>query len=269
MDTPFILVVLASSTGAQQCLRIASVMSARLGQKLRLVHVEIGPRSIVLPSQEQLSEFEVEHLAERERVDTEKLREIAAQWTRETGISAEFDLYKGDEWRVMRHYRHSASMVVLAAPDTQPIGHREALRAALLRTRHPVVMVPPTWEGGFGRRLMVGWRDVPPLRRALASFKPFLASADQVEAVVIDPEEGELEEARAAIAPIAPAATFRAITAEEGQRTAAALLGAAAACQADGLVMGAYRRGEMLNWLVPGTTSRLIHQSTVPLLMHR
>lgn len=269
MDSPFILVVLASSTGAAQCLRTAAQMSERLGQKLRLVHVEIGPRSIVLPSQEQLSEYEVEHLAERERADTEKLRDIAAQWNRDTGVSAEFDLYKGDEWRVMRHYRHSASMVVLAAPHTQPIGHREALRAALLRTRHPVVMVPPAWEGGFGRRLMVGWRDIPPLKRALASFRPFIATAEHVEAVAIDQGESALDEARAAIAPIAPGATYRALASAEGQRTAAVLLGAAAAYQADGLVMGAYRRGEMLNWLVPGTSSRLIHQSALPLLMHR
>lgn len=268
MESPFILVVLASTTGAQQCLRIATEMSERLGQKLRLAHVEIGPRSIVLPSQEQLSEYEVEHLAERERGDTDKLRDIVADWTRATGLSVEFDLYKGDEWRVMRHYRTSASMVVLAAPHTQPIGHRESLRAALLRTRHPVVMVPPTWEGGFGRRLMVGWRDIPPLRRALASFKPFLAAAEQVEAVAIDEEESALDGARAAIGPIAGGATYRVI-ASEGRRTAAALLEAAVAYRADGLVMGAYRRGEILNWLVPGTSSRLIHQSTLPLLMHR
>ncbi len=268
MESKFILVVLASTTGATQCLRIAAAMSERLGQKLRLAHTEIGPRSILLPSQEQLSEYEVEHLAERERAETEKLRDIVAEWTRTTGISAEFDLYKSDQWRMMRHYRTTASMVVLAAPHTQPIGHREALRAALLRTRHPVVMVPPAWNGGFGRRLMVGWRDVPPLRRALASFKPFLAAAEQVEAVTIDPEDGVLDGARAAIARIAAGATYRGI-ASEGRRTAAVLLEAAAAYRADGLVMGAYRRGEILNWLVAGTSSRLISSSSLPLLMHR
>ena len=47
----------------------------------------------------------------------------------------------------MSHSRQTASMVVLAAAHTQPIGHREALRAAILRTRHPVVMVPSAWEG--------------------------------------------------------------------------------------------------------------------------
>ena len=138
VESKFILVLLASTTGATQCLRIASVMRDRLGQKLRLAHVEIGPRSILLPSQEQLSEYEVEHLAEHEQAETEKLCRIVADWTQSTGIPVEFDLYKGDQWRVMRHYRATASMVVLAAPHSQPIGHREALRAALLRTRHPV-----------------------------------------------------------------------------------------------------------------------------------
>ena len=267
MESKFILVLLASTTGAPQCLRIASVMSERLGQKLRLAHVEIGPRSILLTSQEQLSEHEVEQLADRERGESEKLQDIVSAWTRETGSSAEFDLYKGDEWRVMRHYRKTASMVVLAAPQSQPVGHREALRAALVRTRHPVVMVPPAWEGGFGRRLMVGWWDVPPLRRALVAFQPFLAAAEQVEALTVSQDESALEGARAAIAPIATGASFRVVT-PEGRRTADVLLDAAAAFRADGLVMGAFRRGEILNWLVRGTSTRLIQSSSVPLLMH-
>ena len=266
MESKFILVLLASTTGATQCLRIASVVGERLGQKLRFAHVEIGPRSILLPSQEQLSEYEVEHLVDRERAETEKLSGIVAQWTQAKGISAEFDLYKGDEWRVMRHYRKTASMVVLAAPNSQPIGHREALRAALLRTRHPVVMVPHTWEGGFARRLLVGWRDVPPLRRALDAFRPFLTAAEQVEVLAVDQEDSVLESARAALGPIAAGTRYRSVV-SEGRRTATVLLDAATAFQADGLLMGAFRRGEILNWLVPGTSSRLVQSSSVPLLM--
>ena len=267
MESKFILVLLASTTGATQCLRIASVVGERLGQKLRFAHVEIGPRSILLPSQEQLSEYEVEHLVERERTETEKLSALVAQWTQENGVSAQFDLYKGDEWRVMRHYRKTASMVVLAAPNSQPIGHREALRAALLRTRHPVVMVPHTWEGGFARRLLVGWRDVPPLRRALDAFRPFLTAAEQVEVLAVDQEDSVLESARAALGPIAAGTRYRSVV-SEGRRTATVLLDAATAFQADGLLMGAFRRGEILNWLVPGTSSRLVQSSSVPLLMH-
>lgn len=267
MESKFILVLLASTTGATQCLRIAAVMSERLGQKVRLAHVEIGPRSIVLTSQEQLSEYEVEQLADRERLETEKLRDIVSEWTRASGISVEFDLYKGDEWRVMRHYRKTASMVVLAAPHTQPSGHREGLRAALLRIRHPVVMVPPAWDGGFGGRLMVGWWDVPPLRRALAAFQPFLATAEHVEVVTIGEDESALDAARTAISPFAAAAGYQLI-APEGRRTADALLEAAAAYRAEGLVMGAFRRGEILNLLARGTTTRLIQSSALPLLMH-
>jgi nucleotide-binding universal stress UspA family protein len=266
MEAPFVLALLASTTGAAQCLRIAAATSERLGQKLRIAHIEIGPRSILLPSQEELSEYEAEHLADRERAETAKLRELIADWTRVTGISAEFDLFQGNEWRVMRHYRGLASMVVLAAPHTQPIGHRETLRAALLRTGHAVVMVPPSWEGSFGHRLLVGWEDVPPLRRAIAAFTSFLAAAERVEVVAVEQDETVLEAARAAIAPITAAANYRRVAAE-GRRTATALLEEAAACQADGLVMGAFRRGEILNWLVPGTSSRLIQQSFLPLLM--
>jgi nucleotide-binding universal stress UspA family protein len=266
MEDPFVLALLASTTGAAQCLRIAAILSLRVGQKLRVVHVEIGPRSIVLPSQEELSEYEAEHLADRERSETEKLRTLIADWTRASGISAEFDCFDGDEWRVMRHYRGKASMVVLAAPHTQPIGHRETLRAALLRTGHPVVMVPPEWEGSVGQRLLVGWEDVPPLRRALGAFAPFLAAAAEVNVVAVEQNGSSLEAARGAIAPIAPSAVYRVVGAS-GRRAATALLDEASSIGADGLVMGAFRRGEILNWLKPGTSSWLIRDSFLPLLM--
>jgi nucleotide-binding universal stress UspA family protein len=267
MESKFILVLLASTTGATQCLRVAAAMSERLGQNLRLAHVEASPRSLVFTSQDQLSEHEVNHLAEREQAETEKLRGIVADWTESSGISVEFDLYKGDEWRVMRHYRELASMVVLATPHTQPPGHREGLRAALQQTRHPVVMVPPDWEGGFGQRLLVGWWDVPPLRRALGAFQPFLAAAEQVEVVAVGEDQSVLDGARAAIAPLATQASYRMIAAE-GRRTADVLLDAASAFRADGLVMGAFRRGEILNWLARGTSTRLVQASSLPLLMH-
>jgi len=267
MESKFILVILASTIGATQCVRIASVMSERFGQKLRFAHVEAGPRSIVLTSQDHLSEHEVKQLVDREQAETEKLRAIVADWAHSSGMSVEFDLYKGDEWRVMRHYRKSASMVVVAAPYTQPPGHREALRAALQQTRHPVVMVPPDWEGSFGRRLLVGWWDVPPLRRALVAFQPFLAAAEQVEVVTVGQDQSALDAARAAIAPIAAEASYR-VVASNGRRTADVLLDAAAAHRADGLVMGAFRRGEILNWLARGTSTQLVQSSALPLLMH-
>lgn len=266
METPFVLVLLASTTGATECLTIAAKVGQTLAQAVRLAHVQVGPGSIILPSQEQLSEYEAEHLADREQAETEAIRALVASWTRSTGTDTPLDVFRGDEWRVMRHYRGKASLVVLAAPHTQPVGHRETLRAALLRTGHPVVMVPPGWTGAFGRRLMIGWEDVPPLRRAITAFAPFLAAAEQVDVVAIDQDPASLDLARTLIGPIAPAAGYR-LVAAAGRKTAAALLDEARASQSDGLVMGAFRRGEILNWLAPGTSSRLIQTSFLPLLM--
>lgn len=266
MEAPFVLVLLASTTGATECLTIASEVSKTLGRPIQLAHVQVGPGSIILPSQEQLSEYEAEHLADREQAQTEAIRALVGTWSHSSETDLPLDIFTGDEWRVMRHYRGKVAMVVLASPHTQPVGHRETLRAALLRAGHAVVMVPPGWTGGFGRRLMVGWEDVPPLRRALTAFAPFLAAAEQVDVVAVEQTEASLDAAKAALESIAPTARYR-VVAAEGRRTANALLDEARACQADGLVMGAFRRGEILNWLIPGTSSRLIMESFVPLLM--
>ncbi|MGH7040563.1 MAG: hypothetical protein ACREFY_00335 [Acetobacteraceae bacterium] len=266
MEAPFILVLLASTAGATECLTIAARVSQTLARPIQVAHVQVGPGSIILPSQEQLSEYEAEHLADREEAETEAIRTLVATWTQSTGTTAPLDVFRGDEWRVMRHYRGKATLVILAAPHTQPVGHRETLRAALLRTGHPVVMVPPGWEGGFGRRLLVGWEDVLPLRRAITAFASFLSAAERVDVVAIEQDQTSLDMARTVIGPIAPAASYRLIAAA-GRRTADALLDEARDGQSDGLVMGAFRRGEILNWLAPGTSTRLIRDSFLPLLM--
>jgi nucleotide-binding universal stress UspA family protein len=266
MDTPFVLVLLASTTGATECLSIGVRVGETLGRPVQIAHVEVGPGAIILPSQEQLSEYEAEHFAEREKAETEAVRALVSAWNAKAGASLPLEIFKGDEWRVMRHYRGHAALVVLASPHTQPMGHRDTLRAALLRTRHPVVVVPPGWTQGFGRRLVVGWADAPPLHRAIAAFTPFLAKAEAVDVVAVGQDPAVLEKARAVLGPIAPAARYRTV-APEGRRTAHVLLAEARSAQADGLVVGAFRRGEILNWLVPGTSSRLIRETTLPLLM--
>ena len=266
MEAPIILVLLASPTGAGECLSVATGVGRTLGRPVQVAHVEVGPGAIILPSQEQLSEYEAEHFSEREKSQTDAVRALVAAWNTEAGENLPLDVFKGDEWRVMRHYRGRVAMVVLASPHTQPVGHRETLRAALLRTGHPVVMVPPGWSNGFGRRLVVGWSDSPPLRRAIAAFAPFLTAAEAVDVVSVGQDPTVLEAARGVLGPIAPAARYRLI-APNGKRTANVLIDEACATQADGIVVGAFRRGEILNWLMLGTSSRLILESSVPLLL--
>ncbi len=266
MEAPYILVLLPSTAGAPECVAVATRLSEVTGRPIQLAHVEVGPGSIVLPSQEQLSEYEAEHFADREKAQTEAIRAMVASWNAEGAHKLPLDVFTGDEWRVMRHYRGRVSIVVLASPHTQPVGHRETLRAALLRAGHPVVMVPPGWSGGLGRRLMVGWSDSPPVRRAITAFTPLLAAAEQVEVVAVGQDPTVLEAARGALAAAAPSATYR-MVAPEGQRTASVLLDAARGWEADGLVVGAFRRGEILNWLIPGTSGRLIQESFLPLMI--
>jgi len=266
MDDPYILVLLASTVGVLECLEVAASMSRSLEQPLRLLHVQVGPGSLILPTQEHLSEYEVEHLDEREQAETDALTDLVADWSQHSGLSAPLEVVKGDEWRALRPHRTRASLVILASPHTQPMGHRETLRAALLRAGHPVVMIPPGWHGSFGHRLLVGWEDVPPLRRAITAFGAFLSRAEHVTVVAVQQDETALAEARTSLEGMAPGATYRGVSAE-GRKTAAVLLEEARQAEVDGIVMGAYRRGEILNWLMPGTSTRLIQESTIPLLM--
>ena len=46
----------------------------------------------------------------------------------------------------------------------------------------------------------------------------------------------------------------------------ATLLAAALAAGADGLAMGAYRRGWMLEWMLGDVTAHVLHHATLPLM---
>ncbi len=131
----------------------------------------------------------------------------------------------------------------------------------------PVLMLPAgAVDGGFGKRVMVGWNGKKEAKRALSDALPFLRGADTVWLVTIgDPEEVRLDRAVRLLG-------RHDVTAEElvleasGQEPGAQLLEQAQANDADLLVMGAYSHSRLREMILGGATRHVLHNATLPVL---
>lgn len=165
----------------------------------------------------------------------------------------------------VRRRGSDAALVALTLPAPHPpSAEQAALEAALFDTGRPVLAVPAGWTGGFGRNLAVGWRDLPATRQALGALRPWLLAAETVTALTVSaapalPSDGPLAGL--------PGRLVHRTVAQGAGGDGAALLAAAMDAGADGLAMGAYRRGRMLEWMLGGVTEYVLHHATVPLLM--
>ncbi len=112
----------------------------------------------------------------------------------------------------------------------------------------------------------------PSLKGIPSGLRPWLEAAETVTALTVtDAAAGSAPATGAPRPPDGPLAGL------EGRITrhvlppagddGATLLAAAQTAGADGLAMGAYRRGRMLEWIPGGVTAHVLHHATLPLLL--
>jgi nucleotide-binding universal stress UspA family protein len=120
--------------------------------------------------------------------------------------------------------------------------------------------------GGFGRHLAVGWRDDAHTRRSLEKLRPFLFAAEAVSVIAVTNDTAPLP-ADWAAAHLPQGAQWH-VEKPDGRNDGTALLAAATALGADGLAMGAYRHGRLVERILGGVTSDVLREATIPVLMH-
>lgn len=260
-----VLVLLTDPDSARGLLDAAAAAAQALGTpRIEALHVRLDPVSTILPSEEILTPEWVRAVEGAAAAQGAKLRAAFVAWCA-AGHAAHWDEVVGVPADEMHRRGRAAALVAMTLPAPHPVSaERAALEAALFGTGRPVLTVPAGWQGGFGRHLVVGWRDVPATRRALAALRPWLVAAETVTVLTVTdapapPPDGPL-------AGLPGRVTFRALDRAEGGDGAALLAGALAA-GADGLAMGAYRRGRLLEWMLGGVTEHLLRHATLPLLL--
>lgn len=273
METGSILVVLAERFSAEAALRHAAVaVQALPGAAITALHVQVEPRSTIVPTEEMMSERTERTMSQAEVAEGAALRTIFDAWAGQLqpGLSTKWEDLVGTEADQIRRHAAGAALLVMQAPAEQTRGHAlQAFHTALFDVRKPILAVPVTHRAGQVARILIGWKDSEASRRAIEAAAPWLRQATTVDVVRVgEADPGELAAAERFLVGIGVRATARAV-AEDGFSHGERLLAEAAAMKAEWLVMGAYRHNRIVEWMLGGVTRTALREARLPLfLMH-
>jgi nucleotide-binding universal stress UspA family protein len=190
------------------------------------------------------------------------------------------------EWRSVRAPTFSEDVVAHARYADVAISGRPDLsdprsvpfdlpQALVLASGRPVILVPDEPPPTTGRRILVGWNASREATRAVADGLPFLAHAEAVELLLVDPERhphGHGEEPGADVALHLARHGVRVDVrrmSSEGVSVGRLVLSRAREFGADLMVMGAYGHSRLTELVFGGVTRTLLRESTLPLLTSR
>lgn len=265
MTTDPILVVLSVPEAAAACLHAAAQAARALPDApIEVLHVHPDPAGAIMLTEEVLPEAQRAAIERQEAKTAAALRATFDAW-RVNAPTAVWQQVRGNPANELLRRAAGAALVVLARPGTHPHHlDRAAFDAAVFQSGKPVLAVPPGWSGMFHDHLAVGWRDTATTHRAIEAVRPWLAAATRI--TVLEVGDGPPASSIPPLAGLSVAIDHRAIRAD-GMSDAEALLAAAAAAGADGLVMGAYRRGRLLEWVLGGVTEHVLRCAELPVLL--
>ena len=158
---------------------------------------------------------------------------------------------------VLEHARRAHLLLLERRPDDVAAPAR--LHAALIRAGRPVLLLPSSHDGRFGRVIAVAW---PPGAGAVRMATPLLSAAERV--VVL-----QVGEAQALPASFGRWPTQSVVAAANGADTGAQLLAMAHKAGADLLVVGCESRGRRREGRFDAVTDSLLRIADLPMLMRR
>ncbi|WP_322597457.1 MULTISPECIES: universal stress protein [unclassified Methylobacterium] len=164
-----------------------------------------------------------------------------------------------------------ADLLVVGRPGPADGIAADAVRPdrVLMEAGRPVLVVPPGTEQLRAESIVLAWKDTPEARRAAAAALPFLRAAARVAVVSLGPaaaEEGA-DEVAELLARHGVEAAPAAEPVPEGLDEADGLLAFADRAGADLLVLGAYGRGRLREWVFGGVTRSVLQRSPLCCLM--
>jgi nucleotide-binding universal stress UspA family protein len=184
--------------------------------------------------------------------------------------SAEWRIETGDEptW-LAAHGRAADLLVVGRAHDGEAVA-MDVLEAALMTTGRPAMIAPAQARTARSGVVAIAWKDKPEAARAVAAAQPFLQMADRVVILSVTEDaradERSCERLRHALSWQNPRISVQCL--QHGDRSAVdTLLAAAAAANADLLVMGGYGHSRVREVMFGGFTRRVLSHADLPVLM--
>lgn len=217
---------------------------------------------------------ELRGLVERDSAEAaEAEKRIRALAARE-GVEFEWQVGEGDPADLLSIAARLQDLVVIGQCEPgEPLFDNAT--GVVIGAEQPTLVVPST--GPFlsiGSRIVVAWNGSAQAAAAIRHARPFLAAAEQV-VVLVGNEERERFPAVTRRPPLDLAAylkrhgvpaEFRSFGAK-GTDAGPAILTAVDEASADLLVMGAFGRSQLREWILGGATRHVLDCAPIPVLM--
>ena len=271
-----ILVHVNSTTASAIRLRLALVLARRFGARLSGLHV--------IPDPDVPPYFKPSAVKRIAEIYRESAREAAllaeahfGEATKEADIVTAWQSVEGDMARVLAERARFADLLLLGQHDTEnppTISAFSLPEKVVVDAGTPILVVPTrgTYDD-IGRHVLVTWDGSREAARTLRDAMPLLQAAERVSLLAVDPDrQGHIHSG--ANAPEVAAHLARhgvpteATEISSGEKSVTEVFMAhLAKLGADLLVMGAYGRPRLLEFMLGGTTQDLLDRTTVPVLM--
>jgi nucleotide-binding universal stress UspA family protein len=280
MTMPFktLAAILRAPADAGRILDFAIPLASTSGSHVVGIHAEAIPLPYPSPTGVGSDLVFLEATAEANRKRSAEIEKLFRSRTDAEGISAEWlsvQTFMGESAQPALANARASDLVIVQQVDPGAAGDTEGIETLLFESGRPVLLIPyagtvPTRIG----RALVAWNGSRESARATFDALPFLHRADKVELLLID-KDAESEEGWAGGAEIAETLARHGVKVNVRDETAAgtpigAIIGnRVAETGADLLVMGAYSRSRLSEWLFGGATRTVLESMPALTLMSR
>jgi nucleotide-binding universal stress UspA family protein len=182
-----------------------------------------------------------------------------AQWLRQVG---------DEPYWVAEHGRSADLLVIGRAGDSEGVSV-ETIEAALLGSGRPVLIPTPGPLAALPETVVIAWKAAPEAARAVTAAMPLIMTAKRVLIVTVAEEMGlsDQEGARLMASLRWHGLDVSTRHLQPGMTGAADTLLDAARDEAAFVVMGAYGRSRLREWVFGGFTHHVLRGAQVPVLM--
>jgi nucleotide-binding universal stress UspA family protein len=263
-----VLAVVEEPETARQCLMAAAAAALPHG-RITALHVEVDP-SMVRVAPEEISIQRMRESREGSSHDrAAQIQRIIEFWMAATpGSNAVWRRIVGTIGASLAAEVSVSDLIVICQPGN--LDSADALHAALFHTAKPVLFVPRKRVRQIDfNHLVVAWKDTPQANRAVQLVQPWIAAATKVSVLIVEDIMGSHsdEQMERLTQCLKVPFELNRVPYESRGRIAASLLKAADRIQADAIVMGAYRYGQVFEWVFGGVTADMLQQSTLPVFL--
>jgi nucleotide-binding universal stress UspA family protein len=278
-----LLLPLDDSPTLPSILKTALLAAQKFGSYIEGIHVRPGLTGVVAAGAEGLVAATpglIESFEREDQARSERVRAAFEAFMRQNAIGAagaasslpsygwheettQGDVAIGSRGRVF-------DLIVVGRPMRGgPSSAMTTLEAALFESGRPILIAPPGPPNALGRRIAVAWNGSTETARAIAFGMPFLLSAESV--LVLCVEGGTVpgpsaEECVRGLTRNGVPATARVVRPEK-RNVGETILHETAQWGADLLLKGAYTQSRLRQMIFGGSTSHILAEATLPVLM--